>query len=98
MNNSIRPIDGTLKGTTISGQSGRGSNCTEGVLHIPQSLIIGALPSDDLVSYLGHSFVICLTPVKRCSRRILQPKPNGLLLLFNINHLFSYSYMASSNE
>ena len=34
--------------------SGPGSNCNEGVLHIPQSSMTGASPSDNLVSFLGH--------------------------------------------
>ena len=46
---SIWPIDRTLSGTTAPIQSGPGSDSNEGVLHIPK-----ALPSDCLVSYLGH--------------------------------------------
>ena len=53
---SIQPIDRALSGAAIPGQSGPGSNVTEGVLHIPQSPSInGTSPSDCLVSYLGHS-------------------------------------------
>ena len=38
------------------GQSGPGSDSSEGELHIPQSSsITGTSPSDCLVSYLGHS-------------------------------------------
>ena len=36
-NSSIWTIDGTQSSATTSGQSGPGSNCNEGVLHIPQS-------------------------------------------------------------
>ena len=43
---SIYPIDGTLTGATTPGQSGPGSNGNEGVLHIPQSSIIGTSPPD----------------------------------------------------
>ena len=47
-----------LLGATTSGHGGRGSDSTEGVLHIPQSYsITGASPSDCLVSYPGHSLV-----------------------------------------
>ena len=47
---------GPLSGATTPGQSGPGSNCNEGVLHIPQSSsIAGTSPSDCLVSYPGHS-------------------------------------------
>ena len=54
---SIEPIDRALSGTTISGQSGPGSNGNEGVLHIPQtSSIIGTSPSGRLVSHPGLSW------------------------------------------
>ena len=53
---SIRPIDRTLSGATILGQSGPGSNGNEEIIHIPQSSSnTGTSPSDCLVSYLGHS-------------------------------------------
>ena len=49
---SIWPIDRTLSGATILGQSGSGSDGNEGVLHIPQSFsITGTSPSDCFVSY-----------------------------------------------
>ena len=49
-------IDRTLSGATVPGQSGLGSDGYEGVLRILQSSsIIGALLSDWLVSYPGHS-------------------------------------------
>ena len=44
--NNSWPIDGTLTGTTAEGQSGRGSNSNEGVLHICQSSRTGPSPSD----------------------------------------------------
>ena len=50
-NSFIWSIDRTLSGTTTSGQSGPGSNGNEGVLHVPQSFKIGALPSNFLMSY-----------------------------------------------
>ena len=53
---SIWPIDKTLSDATTPGQSGPGSNCNEGVLHIPQSSgITGTPPPDCLVSYPEHS-------------------------------------------
>ena len=53
---SIWPINRTLSGATILGQSGSGSNGNEEVLHISQhSSITGTSPSDCLVSYAGHS-------------------------------------------
>ena len=52
---SIWHIDRTLSGATTLSQSGPGSD-DKGVNHIPQSTSInGALPSDCLVSYPGHS-------------------------------------------
>ena len=55
-NSSIWPIDMTLSGATTPGQSGSGSNGSEGVFHIIQSSsITGASLSDCLVSYPGHS-------------------------------------------
>ena len=48
--------DRTLSGTTTPGQSGPGSNGTEGgTPHSQSSSITGASPSDCLVSYPGHS-------------------------------------------
>ena len=44
-----------LTDTSTSGQSGPGSNGNEEVLHFLQSSITGASPSNDLVSYSGHS-------------------------------------------
>ena len=53
---SIWPINRTLSGATTLGQSQPGSDGNERVLSIPQSSsITGTLPSDCLVSYLGHS-------------------------------------------
>ena len=56
LNSSILPIERIPSGTIRVGLSGHGSNGNEGVLCIPQrSSITGALASDDLMSYLGHS-------------------------------------------
>ena len=55
---SIWPLDRTLSGATIPGQSGPESNGNEGVLRILQSSsITGTSPSDCLVSYLGQLLV-----------------------------------------
>ena len=53
---SIWSIDRTLSGATTLGQCRPGSDGNEGELYIPQNFsIAGALPSDCLVSYPGHS-------------------------------------------
>ena len=52
---NVKQIYRTLSGATSLGQSGLGTDGNEGVLCIPQSSsIIGAPPSDCLVSYPGH--------------------------------------------
>ena len=53
-NSSIWPIDKTLTGATIPGQSVPGNSGDEGVLHITQSSKAGTSPSDSLMSYPGH--------------------------------------------
>ena len=54
-NSSIWPIDRTLSGAIIPGQSRPESDGNKGVLHIPQSCNINeASSSDCLVSYPGH--------------------------------------------
>ena len=80
---SIWPKDNTLSGATTPGQSGPGSNGSEGVLHIPQISKARALPSDGLMSYPGHSLVGGgdLTPLQRCSRCILPPQPTGVIII-----------------
>ena len=55
LNISFWPIDGTLTNTTTPGQNRPGSNDVHGMLHIPQSSKTGASPSDNLMSYPGHS-------------------------------------------
>ena len=57
----------TLSGATTPSQSEPGSDGNEGVLCIPQSSsITGTLPSDCLVSYLGHSLGGGLTLLQTC--------------------------------
>ena len=51
----IWPIDRALSGATTPDQSGLGSYGIEGVLHILQTSKTGALPSNGLMLYLGHS-------------------------------------------
>ena len=49
-------MDRALSAATTPGQKRPGSTGNEGVLRIPQSSsTTGTLPSDCLVSYLGHS-------------------------------------------
>ena len=76
-NSYFLPIDKTLAGVSIPGQSGPGSDGNEGVLYISlSSSITEASPSDCLVSYtrtlVGGGG---LTLLQRCSRCILQPQP-----------------------
>ena len=68
-NSSIWPVDKSLSSATIPGQSGPGSDGSEGV---QSSSITGNSPLDCFVSYLGHSLV-GLTPLQRSSRYILLP-------------------------
>ena len=70
----------TLSGATTSGQSGLGSNGNEVVLYIHKSFsIIGALPSNCLMLYPGHSWR-SLTLLQRSSCYILQSQPAGPLI------------------
>ena len=55
VNGSIWSIDGTLAGSTNSGQSGPGSNGNEGVLYIPQNSRAGALPLNAVQCYIQDS-------------------------------------------
>ena len=56
LNNFIWHIDKAQSGATTPDDSGPGSNGNKGVLHIFQISKGGASPSDELTSYLGHSF------------------------------------------
>ena len=65
-NSSIWSIDRTLSGAATQSQSGPRSDDNEWVLCIPQSSsIIGASPSDFLMSYLGHSLSGGVLPLFR---------------------------------
>ena len=53
---SIWLMDRTLSIASTPGLSGPGSNCSKGVLHIPENpSISGASPSDCFVSYPSHT-------------------------------------------
>ena len=55
----MRPIDGTLKGTTILDQNQTKSNCNEGILHTlhsPEFQIWSLTTGFNLVSYVEHTF------------------------------------------
>ena len=67
----IWPIDRTLSVAATPGLCGPWSDG-----NAQSSRITGALLSDCLASYLGHSFM-GFTPFQRCSRSNLQPKPSG---------------------
>ena len=56
MNSSIWPIDETITGSTIPGQSGPERNSNKGVHHTSQSTRNGVSSLNGLVSYPGHSF------------------------------------------
>ena len=69
-----------LSGFITLGQSRPGSDRNEGLLSIPQGSRTRALPSDNLISYQRHSFVVGdLTALQKCSCRILLPKPTWLI-------------------
>ena len=85
---SISPNERALSGATTPSQSGPVSDGNKGVLHIPQSYsITGASPSDCLVSYQD----IRLTPLQRSGRFILQPQPNGPVILLEKPALILYN-------
>ena len=54
---SVWSVYRTLSGTTIHDQSEPQSNGNEGVLHITQSSMSVASPSEGLISYSGHSLI-----------------------------------------
>ena len=62
---SIWPIDRTPSGANTQGQGGPRSNGSEGVLYIFQISKAGGLPSDGLMSYLGHSLGGGILPLYR---------------------------------
>ena len=73
---SIWPIDWTQSSAPTRGQSGHWWDRNEGVLGIPKSsCITGTPPSDCLVSYTGHSLMVCYS-LQRCSWCIQQPQPS----------------------
>ena len=84
-----------LSGATTSSQSRPENNGNERILHLPQISKAGALPSDGLMSYPGHSLWWWggLTPLQRCSQCILQPQPTGLhIIVRKLQVLRSYNW------
>ena len=77
LNICIWPIDETLIGTTIQGQSEPESNDNERILHIPLSSKTEASSSGGLISYSGY-LLGSLTPLERWGLCILQPHLTGL--------------------
>ena len=71
------PIDRTLSGATIPGQSGPESNGNEGIPYITQSSKTGGTPSDGLVSSLDFQEWGGLIPLQRHSQCILQSQQTG---------------------
>ena len=63
-----------LTGTTTQGQSGPGGIGVKQLLHMSESSRTGALTSDGLVSYLGHS--LAERVLSLCSKAVgvLQPQ------------------------
>ena len=80
-NGSFWPIHKTLSGAINLGQSGPGSNGSEGALHIPKNFNIPGFFSVGSKTPVGAGG---LTPLLRNSRCILQPQPTE----FWINKLF----------
>ena len=80
-NSSIWLLDKTLSGATTLGQSRPGSEGNEGVLHISQSSWAGALSSDCLMSYPGHSLEEFYSSTG-CSQYSTVPVDCWLVVLF----------------
>ena len=87
MNSSIWPIDGTLTGTTTSGQSEPGSNDNERVHHNLKSSRTGTSPS--CVSYTGHSLGLGLPLDRRAASIFYSPTRHGPKFMTGIE-LFIY--------
>ena len=93
-NSSIWPIDQTLSGATILGQSGPGSDSNKRVLHILQSSsITWPSSSDYLVSYQDTHWS-SLTPQQRCSWCILQFQLTGLPCVCVCIYIYIYIYIS----
>ena len=73
LNSSIWLIDRTLSCATTPGESELGINGNKDVFYIPQSSRSEVSPSNGF----GH-LLKGFTPLHKCSRRILPPKPTGL--------------------
>ena len=78
-------------------QIGFGSEEKEGVLHIPQSSRIGALPSDSLVSYPEYSLKCSYPHVEMQSAYSTAPADstvifNNIFYLMNKNRLLLFAF------
>ena len=88
---SIQPIDRTLSGASTLGLSGPGSDGNEEVLHIPQSwnLTIRLFSATSRTLVGGG----VLTLLQRCSWCILQPQPNGQIVVLDFFHFLGFTSM-----
>ena len=95
--NFIEPGERAQSIATTLDQSGPGSNGNKGVLRIPQSFsIIGASPSDCLVSYPGHTFGKSYSSAEMQSLYSAAPADwatgeFGILLSSVVGHLYNPS-------
>ena len=78
------PIGRTKSGSTTPVKNGLGSNGNEGVLRIPQSSSITGVSPSDFLCHIQDSHWGRITPLRRCSRCILQPQPMGWMLSCHI--------------
>ena len=82
---SIQPIDRTLSGATMPGQSGPGSDGNKEIFGIPQgSSITEATPSDCLVSYTGHSLWESYPSAEMQSVYSATPADRAFILLLSL--------------
>ena len=62
---SIWLRDGTQSDSAAPSLNGSGINDDDGVLNIPLNSRITASPSDDIVTYTGHSLAVSALPLCR---------------------------------
>ena len=89
LNSSIWFKDATLTGTKTSGHSGSGSMGSEGFLHIRHSSRLGIPPLTVCVIY--RTFVGGVTPLLRCSRRILHSQLSSMIYSCVIQYQYHLS-------
>ena len=80
-NSSIWPINRTLSGATIPGQSRPGSDDNKGVLSIPKSLSLLEPYHQIIKCHIQDTRWGSLTPLQRSNRYIQQPQPTEFLLI-----------------